>query len=84
MSTPNNGGPAFPRSGFEVDREERGNFDTSPQTGMSLRDWFAGRAITGLVQFADAPTRLRPEEMAEAAYRIADALLAQSVKGGAA
>lgn len=72
VNTPNNGGPAFPRPATD---------QLPGQVGMTLRDWFAGQAVAGLVQFADAPTRLQPAEMAEAAYRIADALLAQRKKG---
>ncbi len=37
MSTLNDGGPAFPV------RPEFGEWKASPQNGMSLRDWFAGR-----------------------------------------
>ena len=72
MSTPNDGGPAFPRP------------DSLCSEGMSLRDYFAGQAILGLVHCADAPTRLNPNEIAEAAYRIAEALLARRGKGGVA
>ena len=51
------GGPAFP-SPFE-------SFD-----GMSLRDWFAGQAISGAIgEFRVAQTA------AEYAYRVADAML---------
>ena len=38
MSTPHDGGPAFP--GF-VDYRDK------PSVGMSLRDWFAGQALAG-------------------------------------
>lgn len=50
------GGPAFPSPGA---------FD-----GMSLRDWFAGQAISGAIgKFRVAQTA------AEYAYRVADAML---------
>ena len=70
MAKENNGGPAFPRP----------TSDVPGQPGMSLRDWLAGQAVIGLVQFADSPTRLSPSEMAEAAFKIADAMLKQRDK----
>ena len=36
----NDGGPAFPRPSNEI---------TEGCSGMSLRDWFAGQAIIGIV-----------------------------------
>lgn len=38
MSTPNDGGRAFPRPASES------NYGSPAQVGMSLRDWFAGQA----------------------------------------
>lgn len=64
--TVNDGGPAFPNPETEQYPAEK---------GMSLRAWLAGQAIAGLVQFADAPTKLKPAEMAEAACNIADAVI---------
>jgi hypothetical protein len=66
------GGPAFPRTGFECDREERGSYDTAPQAGMTLRDYFAAKAMQSLVHegWKDAV-----EIMSLRAYRIADAML---------
>ena len=40
MSKPNDGGPAFPRSASQ---------HSGPQEGMSLRDWFAGKALEGIM-----------------------------------
>ena len=55
------GGPAFPRPS---------NLDDA-QEGMSLRDWFAGQALTGLIA---RPTALRGQR-AILAYRYANAML---------
>lgn len=44
MSTINDGGPAFPRS-------DAGYSPT--QDGMSLRDWFAGQTLAGLISSAE-------------------------------
>lgn len=57
------GGPAFP---LPVTEWNPGN------AGMSLRDWFAGQALAGIMT-------LRPntaDEAAWAAYEAADAMLA--------
>lgn len=54
--------------------------------GMSLRDWFAGQALTGLVAF-DRPSGTgghnQPIHFARWSYAIADAILAERAKGGA-
>ena len=56
------GGPAFP-SPFE-------SFD-----GMSLRDWFAGQAVSGSVAYANFHESDDARTAAEYAYRVADAML---------
>lgn len=59
----NNGGPAFPVE-----------LRASHAEGMSLRDWFAGQALAGLLAASDAdhPTWA----ITDYAYRVADAMLA--------
>ena len=55
--------PAFPRPG-----------DFNPQIGMTLRDYFAAKAMHGII--ASFPTSLPPSVTAsEAAYQYADAML---------
>lgn len=46
--------------------------------GMSLRDWFAGRVVSALLarNGVDAPVK----EFAEAAYYVADAMLAERAR----
>lgn len=56
--------------------------DTIYQDGMSLRDWFAGQAICGLLRATD-PTGKGPDDiphMVEVAFIFADAMLAQREK----
>lgn len=75
----NDGGPAFPVEGFPGDA----HFPTVvPKPGMTLRDYFAGQALAGLIACANVnkPTR---NDYAEAAYNYADAMLAAR-DGGAA
>jgi hypothetical protein len=67
MTKPNDGGPAFPRPvGGDMDRYWNGE-----QDGMSLRDWFAGQALAGLL----AEKCKDPREAAEQAYDYADEML---------
>lgn len=71
----NDGGHAFPnvyhlRTGEEI----------SPP-GMTLRDYFAGRALTGLFAFDSFGQKLSaPETFARYAYQMADAMLAERDK----
>jgi hypothetical protein len=72
MTNPNDGGPAFPRQDERLG--EVGLREGSD--GMSLRDWFAGRALAGIIsadgaQYFDAYT-----PHAVTAYKQADAMLA--------
>lgn len=71
--------PAFPQSdlsAYGMGPLEKGN------GGMTLRDWFAGQALTGLM----SDPGLRPStlaefsHMAERLYQVADALLAAREK----
>ena len=78
MSVRENGGPAFPVIA------ENGLGHVSD--GMSLRDWFAGQALGGVIASGDflSPEGLftgkGDEVMARAAYMIADAMLAERLK----
>ncbi len=56
----NDGGPAFPRPNTDY---------CVGQVGMTLRDWFAGQALTAM------NLGIEPSENAEWAYKIADAML---------
>ena len=51
----NDGGPAFPlpdlRQGGEVKDSNEMAFKESGHQGMSLRDYFAAAALTGLISF---------------------------------
>lgn len=73
------GGPAFPRT------VQSWNGHLTPHDGMSLRDWFAGQALSGVasdprgtVQVAKAAgVEGRALEYASAvAYELADAMIA--------
>ncbi len=73
------GGPVFPF----MPQANPGEW-ASGQAGISLRDWFAGMVLTGLVMAHDAKDDLNRglflEGYSEAAYDIADAMLAEREK----
>lgn len=53
--------------------------------GMTLRDWFAGQALAGLMANANTPfapdhAECEPAQIAGASYDIADAMLAERFK----
>lgn len=66
----NTGGPAFPTT------NPLGVYG-DPNVGMSLRDWFAGMAMQGLVS---SPRSIPRATMAEHAYLMADAMIAEREK----
>lgn len=74
MTHKHDSGPAFPLP--VSDQECHGRFE-SGYGGMSLRDWFAGKAIQGLLAaqihgFNDRPAN---GPFASMAYEMADAML---------
>jgi hypothetical protein len=72
MSTPiNDGGSAFPSVG-----EGFGNPSYSAP-GMTLRDWFAGQALAGmLINYTTQKFGVGEQTCAKGAYEFADAMLA--------
>ena len=62
------GGPAFPQNDALINRIN--NHD-----GMSLRDWFAGVAVHEM-----SSCEITKKNIAEAAYALADAMLAEREK----
>ena len=85
MAEIKDGGPAFPIQAPSIPA-----MIDKMKFGMSLRDWFAGQALCGLL-LADEKARQEmigdrrystPQEFAEAAVRLADALLTAREKRG--
>lgn len=64
------GGPAFPHARIHPDTSG------TIKDGMTLRDYFAAKAIQGFMANKSNPMNFQPEEDAEWAYMIADAMLA--------
>lgn len=76
MSEKNDGGAAFPL--LKVwDNEKREYADCTTSEGMSLRDYFATAAMQGMAAREICGT---PVERAEAAYAVADAMIAERTK----
>jgi hypothetical protein len=75
MSDPiKDGGAAFPRP----DMEYRNGQIEIGSNGMTLRDWYAGQALAGLLGSGIASERGQShEDVAEVAYLNADAMIAE-------
>ena len=63
------GGQAFPMIDVQIDGQAIGS------AGMSLRDWFAGQAVTGFTGRYSEPNKWYLEQSAKDAYAMADAML---------
>lgn len=70
MSTIDNGGPAFPSTITD---------DSLHVGGMSLRDYFAAKAMQGLLS-TDLKPDVEDEDLAEVAYAIADAMIQERTR----
>lgn len=68
MSDTNTGGPAFPTT---KPLEHWGD----PNQGMTLRDYAAFKAMSGMLSNSKFPMSVPNEELAMEAYKIADAML---------
>lgn len=87
MSTIETGGPAFPAGSVRKSRpahDPGGNWVETDRVqplhqGLTMRDYFAAKAMTLAWKIFDegySPDALTPENIAKAAYQIADAMLA--------
>lgn len=79
MNEINTGGPAFP--GFKL-TSAHGNMTSAqgseytPIGGMSLRDYFAAKAMQGIL----AGNSTKVHEIAQASYIVADVMLKERMK----
>ena len=77
MSEINDGGPAFPRSrpsGYINTKDPDWEFWERQASGMTLRDWFAGQALTGILVDSRS-TRMTVGEATSTAFELADSML---------
>ena len=78
MAEVDDGGPAFPFPGIPTDGTDI-PWMMPPFPGMSLRDWFAGMAMQGVIADSGWEPIVRSDgitPVSEVAYAIADAMLA--------
>lgn len=77
MSQTNDGGPAFPHLDLYTGA---GNPQPAPvqYNGMTLRDWFAGQALAGML--SDHEVDVNANTFASISYDLADAMLAERAK----
>ena len=82
MSNPKDGGPAYPTKRYDPVKLVDGTYDTKEVTypGMSLRDYFAGQALAGLVAEMkdDASVQLFAGDISIVAYKVAASMLLAS------
>jgi hypothetical protein len=74
-----NGGSAFPYR-YEIDEHQLGGLYKRMvyhDEGMTLRDYFAGQTLQGLIANFAAHEMVMPNDVAMIAYRIADAMIAE-------
>jgi hypothetical protein len=67
MSNTKTGGPAFPTEAYDLERQT-----VVREEGMTLRDYFAAKAMQSIRETAPATTY---EHIAKYAYEMADAML---------
>lgn len=73
MDQTNDGGPAFPRTPFDVN-----DYTGDGSSGMSLRDYFAGQALAGMLTCSYINSS--KVDLSREAYRFADRMLAERQK----
>jgi hypothetical protein len=71
MRNQTNGGPAFP---VTPDNDVRTN--GAGGTGMTLRDYFAAKAVQALLQISGPDDVVSAADYSKMAYEVADAMLA--------
>jgi hypothetical protein len=81
MSKANDGGPAFPLPSEVGIRHFN---DPGAYPGLSLRDWFAGKAMQGELSAQSDTAGFYPSssasKLAEMCYAMADAMIAERAK----
>lgn len=86
----NNGGPAYPVEVWETEHGDRVYAASGPRhSGMSLRDYFAGQALAGMLAHSRNghgylprhPQQHWHDAISCEAYEIADAMLGRKTDG---
>ena len=74
-----NGGPAFPRDGYQIEDEYGRKETIQGKNGMTLRDYFAAKAMQGYCAREDS-INSHFDSLASDAYELADAMLLERAK----
>ncbi len=74
------GGAAFPNKSVYGRCEACGWDENLSVPGMTLRDYFAAKAIQGTTQYNEYPNDLMIRQLVENGYRIADAMIEERGK----
>ena len=73
MTEQNDGGPAFP--GYDIYGDGKQHMAGRPHGGMTLRDYFAAKAMQGLLASLGQHDVTNLSELASNAWATADAML---------
>lgn len=76
----NDGGPAYPLTWMQRTDQGRGERVEHRTPGMTLRDYFAAKAMQAIVSTVPHLATVAPGDVAEEAYQFADALIAERAK----
>lgn len=80
MST-KDGGPAFPAViPIEHSDMQGKDYPNFSESGMTLRDWFAGQMLNGIASTIDRMTNGLPNIIARDCYVVADAMIEERKK----
>ena len=80
MSDKNDGGPAFPFDWMDFQPTTGDQVVREQFPGLSIRDWFAGKAMQGILECPEDRVEWDPYITAQNAYKQADAMLKARVQ----
>ena len=72
------GGSAFPRAADAITVEGDRHFVN--ELGMTVRQWYAGQALPGVIVATQTNPELTPQKVANECFLYADALIAELYK----
>ncbi len=78
MTSKDNGRPAFPQK--LLYRDSQGMDYEVQETGMTLRDWFAGQVLASCARYWIVEAEASDSEVAKWAYETADAMIEERSK----
>lgn len=73
---PETGGPVYPGKVMDVfEMNELGQMELVYSSGITLRDYFAAKAMQGMFDYWDENPNLEFQHIADCSYEMADAML---------